>query len=186
MLRNDRYAYGIVSIFLHWLSVVMVTGLFVSGLWMVDLDYYSAWYNQAPYLHKSMGVLFFSLAGIRLLWRLSSQVPRFEKGMSRVERSAAAIMHYLLYVLMLLLPVSGFLVSTAKGHPVDVLGWFEIPVLLQVDNSTDFWSDIHEVLAWLLVTMVILHALAALKHHFINRDKTLLKILGLSKGDNHV
>lgn len=185
MMFNSRSRYGVVSIFMHWLFVFLIPGLFFSGLWMADLDYYDSWYTKAPFWHKSIGVIFFILAIFRLLWRLLNISPAWDAGIGPLERSAARLVQWLFYGLMLLIPISGYLMATAKGHPVDVLGWFVVPVSIEVDNSKDLWSEIHEILAWMLVLLALLHAGAACKHHFINKDNTLRKMLGLARGDKN-
>jgi cytochrome b561 len=181
MLKNNQRNYGWVSIGFHWLSFVVIMFLFGLGLWMSDLDYYHAWYIRAPFIHKSVGVLFFLLVFLRIFWRAFNIRPSFEISVSFAERFLALSAQYIFYVLMLLIPVSGFLMATSKGNPVDVFGWFEVPVIVLVDNTKDRWSDIHEVLAWSLMVLVVLHVVAALKHHFKNKDQTLLKILGWAK-----
>ncbi len=185
MIFNSVLRYGWLAILLHWLSALLISGLFFSGLWMVGLDYYDSWYTKAPFWHKSVGVIFFILAIFRLSWRLMNVSPAMELGMSKTERRIARLVQFLLYGLMLCIPVSGYWVSTAKGNPVDVFGWFLVPVTFQLDNSTDIWSEIHEVMAWLIILLAVMHVTAALKHHFINKDKTLLKMLGLEKGDEN-
>lgn len=152
---------------------------------MADLDYYDSWYTKAPFWHKSLGVIFFILTIFRLSWRLLNVRPAWDVEVNTAERIVARIVQWLFYGLMVFIPVSGYLMSTAKGLPVNVFGWFEVPVSLRVDNSTDVWSEIHEVMAWLIISLAVIHAAAAFKHHFINKDKTLLKMLGLAKGDEN-
>lgn len=185
MLLNSRAGFGLVAIVLHWLSALMVVGLFAGGLWMVGLHYYDPWYVKAPFWHKSTGVCFFCLVVLRLLWRLLSHVPAFEVTVSPWERIVARAVQYVFYALMLCIPPTGYLIATAEGHAVDVLGWFSIPAIVEFDNSSDLMSDIHGFLAWLLIILAVIHAAAALKHHFIDKDKTLLKMLMIKQGEKN-
>ena len=73
--------------------------------------------------------------------------------------------------------------ATSEGKGVEVFHWFTVPAILKVDNSSDWVSNLHAGLAWTLIILVLLHSAAALKHHFIDKDKTLLKMLKSLKGD---
>ena len=176
MWRNSETGYGQVTIGLHWLVAIAVTGLFAGGLWMAGLDYYHAWYNRAPALHKSIGVLLFAVMLARLAWRLGNPHPT-PVG-SAWEQRAARLTHRLLYALMYVLMVSGYLISTADGRAIEVFGLFRIPATLSgVANQEDLAGMVHEWLAFTLIGLSVLHAAAALKHHFIDHDKTLKRML---------
>lgn len=175
---NTPDAYGIISILLHWLTAILVLGLFGLGLYMTSLDYYHPWYRSAPAWHKGLGVLALTLAGVRLAWRLLSPPPHL-LGTRVWERRLAQGVHGLLYALLLALPLTGYLVATADGRPLDVLGWFEIPsVTGQIQHLEDTAGALHYALAWMLMALVGLHVLGAVKHHLIDRDATLMRMLG--------
>jgi cytochrome b561 len=175
MLRNTPDDYGWISIALHWLVAVAVFGLFGLGLWMTGLDYYDAWYQRGPALHKSIGVLLFGVMLARLAWRLGNPQPRLS-GTPR-EQKAAHLAHGMLYVLLYALMISGYLISTADGRAIDVFGLFGIPATITGKNQEDTAGLAHEVLAWSVIVLSALHAAAAFKHHFINRDNTLTRML---------
>lgn len=176
MWRNTNDSYGRVSITLHWLIAVAVIGLFALGLWMVELGYYDPWYQRAPGLHKSSGVLLFGLVLLRLVWRYSNPRPR-PVG-SRWQSRTATLAHASLELLLLVTLVSGYLISTADGRPIDVFGLFQVPATLAgLPDQADLAGKIHELLAFILIGLASLHALAALKHHFINHDATLRRML---------
>lgn len=178
--RNTQHGYGLVSISLHWLVVLVVAEQFVLGLWMVDLGYYHAWYQRAPAIHKGVGVLLFGLMLARLLWRYSNPRPALIG--TAAERKAAAWVHRILYPLMFFLMLSGYLISTADGRGIDVFGLFSLPATLSgVENQEDIAGKVHQSLAFILVALVVLHALAALKHHFLDRDATLKRMLGVQR-----
>jgi cytochrome b561 len=179
MLRNTADDYGLIAILLHWLLAVTIVALFSFGLWMTGLDYYDPWYRRAPELHKSIGVLLFVAMGLRLAWRVGNPVPRALPGHSPAQRRLAAVSHRLLYLLPFAVMIAGYLISTADGRPITVFGLFKIPATLSgLDNQEDIAGAVHELLAFALIGLAALHALAALKHHFIDRDRTLQRIVG--------
>ncbi len=181
MWRNTSQAYGGIAIALHWLVAIVVLGLFALGLWMVDLTYYDTWYRTAPSIHKAVGVLLFLVLVLRLLWRLVSPKPAPEPTLTRFERLASGIVHGLLYVLLFGVMAAGYLISTADGRAIDVFGLFQVPATLTgLPNQADLAGAIHLALAITVIVLAAIHALAALKHHFIDRDRTLLRMLGRS------
>lgn len=177
--RNSSSRYGLVSSLLHWLVAVAVFGLFGLGFWMVGLDYYSAWYRTAPDLHKSIGLLLFVVMLVRVAWRWFSPVPPALDSHGRMTRLASHLGHLFLYVGLFVLMFSGYLISTAEGRGISVFGLFEVPATLtSIPDQGDVAGLVHEYLAWALVIFAGVHGLAALKHHFIDRDRTLLRIFG--------
>lgn len=177
--RNTSDSYGLVSIALHWVVALTIFGLFGLGLWMVELGYYDAWYQRAPALHQSIGLVLFAVVVVRLLWRFAEPVPRALGSQSVLERRGAVLVHGLLYLLLLGLLVSGYLIGTANGGGIPVFGLFEVPALpIRIEDQEDVAGDIHAWLAWGLIVLAAGHALAALKHHFIDRDATLVRMLG--------
>ena len=175
---NSKAHYGWVAITLHWAVALVVSGMFALGLWMVGLTYYDDWYRQAPHIHKSIGMLLLFAMAFRLVWRSLNTTPAAEPSLKRWERWSSHFVHWALYVLLFALMVSGYLISTAKGDAISVFGWFDVPATITGDGQEDVAGDIHLWLAWTVVILAALHALAALKHHFINRDDTLRKMLG--------
>jgi cytochrome b561 len=174
--RNTPEAYGRVSIFLHWLIAVGVLGLFSLGLWMVELDYYDSWYHRAPDLHKAIGVLLLGVMLLRLVWRCGNPQPCLP-GTPR-QQLLARVMHRTLYGVLFAVMVSGYLVSTADGRPFDVFGLVQFPATLSgIDRQEDIAGVFHKVLAMLMIGLIVLHALAAVKHHLVEHDRTLLRML---------
>jgi cytochrome b561 len=168
--------YNIIAKLLHWVSALLVIGLFSLGLWMVDLNYYHDWYNTAPYIHKSVGLCFFALTLLRVVWKLLTTHPKIEG--QKWEIKAAKIAHFTLYILLFSLFIAGYLISTADGRAIPVFNWFSVPGFGSfIENQEDIAGIIHYYLAFTLIGLAALHALAALKHHFINKDNTLKKML---------
>jgi cytochrome b561 len=179
MWRNTDDGYGLVAVVLHWLVAVVVVGLFALGLWMVELTYYDAWYRRSTDIHKGIGILLFLVVLARLGWRLVNPRPVPEPTHSRLERVAAAVTHVLFYVLLFAVTTAGYLISTADGRAVDVFGLFRVPATIAgLPGQADIAGDVHLALAIALIALAGVHALAALKHHFIDRDRTLLRMLG--------
>jgi cytochrome b561 len=176
MWRNSRNSYGLVSISLHWLVALAVIGLFALGVWMVELTYYDPWYKTGPDLHRSIGLTLFAVMLLRLAWRLLNTRPQAEG--KPWEQKLAGIVHSLLFVLLFLVMISGYLISTADGRAIDVFGLFSVPALISGrEQQEDIAGQAHQILAYGLIALVALHAMAALKHHFIDRDQTMKRML---------
>jgi cytochrome b561 len=177
--RNTPDRYGHFSVLIHWLIALTVYGMFGLGLWMVTLGYYDGWYHKAPELHKSIGMIVLLVMVVRVLWRFISPPPPPLASYSKVTRVSAVAAHLLLYVLLFAILLSGYLISTADGKPVSVFGLFDVPATLSdFGAQADLAGTLHLWLAWGLVVLSVLHGLAALKHHFIDKDVTLKRMLG--------
>jgi len=175
--RNTANGYGLIQIAMHWTMAAMIAVLLPLGLWMTGLDYYDPWYRKGPDLHRAIGVLLGLLLALRLISRLTQIKPRALTRPGWESRVAGAA-HFLLYALPLAMVISGYLISTADGRPVEVFGWFELPATLYgIEGQEDIAGDIHFVLAMLLLGVVALHVLAALRHHLVLKDPTLRRML---------
>ncbi len=178
-LRNSSTRYGLISRVLHWGVALTVFGLFALGLWMVGLDYYDTWRKAGPDLHKSIGITLFAVMLVRLVWRLVSPPPPPLATYSRMTRIGAHLGHLFLYVALFAVMLAGYLISTADGVGIPVFGLFEVPALVSgLPDQAETAGTIHLYLAWAIVVFAVLHGLAALKHHFIDRDVTLKRMLG--------
>ena len=174
--RNTQDSYGLVSILLHWLIAAAAIGLFALGVWMVELGYYDRWYRSAPQLHKSIGVLLFGVLLARLAWRQANPRPR-PIG-SPLQARAAAAVHGLLYLLLFALMLSGYLISTADGRGIAVFDLFRLPATLSGgQRQADVAGLLHRLLGYALMAVTALHAGAAVKHHLVDRDRTLRRML---------
>lgn len=184
-LTNTHTTYGLIAVLLHWLVAVTVISLFLLGLWMVGLTYYDDWYRTAPAVHKAVGVMLFLIVALRLGWRARGPRPAPLASHSTLERRAAATAHVLLYVLLFAVMLSGYMISTADGRPIDVFGVFQVPALISdLPGQADIAGKVHLYLAVTLITIAGLHALAALKHHVLDRDTTLLRMLARDPGQS--
>ena len=180
MLRNSSQQYGWLSILFHWLSAVIVIGMFALGWWMVDLNYYSPWYTDAPHYHKSVGILLIALTTARVAWKVSQTSP--EAIGNKWEKKGAKMAHVLFYLLIFTMFFSGYLISTADNRGIEVFNWFTLGSIGRLfEDQADTAGFVHEYLAYTLIGLASLHALAAFKHHFINNDTTLVRMLTLKQ-----
>ncbi len=178
--RNTGNNWGITAITLHWLTALVVFGMFGLGLYMTDLNLYHPWYHKAPHLHRSIGVLLFIATLLRLGWRLWNPPPTPLANHKPWEKLLARLVHGLLYLLLIAVMVSGYLISTADGRAVEVFNWFSVPATLtDRENQEEIAGTLHLILASALIGLALLHAGAAVKHHLLDRDRTLLRMLGL-------
>lgn len=166
------------AMLLHWLTALLIIAAFFLGLVMTDihgitptkLKYYS-W-------HKWLGVTVLALACIRVLWRKANTPPPHPANMPAWQNQAADAMHVLLYILIFAVPLSGYFYTYAAGVPVVYLGLFQLPAPMA--PNPELKPLLQQVHYWLTMTMaalVVAHALAALKHHFIDRDDVLKRML---------
>jgi cytochrome b561 len=127
--------------------------------------------------HKWIGITVLLLAGLRVVWRLTHRPPPLPDSVVRWQRQASAVVHGLLYVLILAIPLSGWLMSSAKGFPVVWFGVLPLPDLVGKDKALgDLLVEVHQTLNFTLLGLVVLHVGAALQHHFIERQPFLQRM----------
>ncbi|MBF0369703.1 MAG: cytochrome b [Magnetococcales bacterium] len=163
---------------LHWVMAILILFLLGLGVYMVELTYYDPDYKSSPDLHRSLGLVVFVLVWVRLAWRLKHPPPPPNPNHAPWEHFVAGATHLALYGLMLVLPITGFLISTAKGHPVEVFGLFEIPAITSGKMQEEVFGSLHAWLAYGGAGLMGLHAAGALKHHLIDKDDTLMRMIG--------
>ena len=179
MLNNTREAYGWVAIGLHWLMALGIFALFALGVWMKTLDYYDPWYHEAPDLHQDFGMLLFGLLLLRLAWVWVNVKPAIQG--PAWERRVAAMVHRLFYLLMFIIMFSGYLIPTAEGEALAVFGLFSVPAGWILNPAqADLAGAVHRLMSWSIMALAGLHMAAALKHHFVDKDGTLLRMIGIS------
>ena len=169
--------YGRVAITLHWLLAIAILGSFSVGLYMHDLPL-SPQKLKLYSWHKWAGVTIFLFVVVRLVWRLSHRPPELPSGMPAWQRKVAAATHVLLYLLMFAVPITGWLMSSAKGFQTVYFGVLPLPDLLVKDADLgDLLQQVHKLLNFSMAALVVAHLGAALKHHFIDRDEVLARML---------
>jgi cytochrome b561 len=132
--------------------------------------------------HKSFGMTVLMLAILRLLWRLTHRAPALPPGMTRFERAVARATHIAFYVLLFAMPLTGWMMSSAKNYAVSWFGLFTWPNLIgKSEAAFEFLKNTHDLLSDALFAVAVLHILAALKHHFWNRDDVLVRMLPFTK-----
>ena len=169
--------YTAVAKLFHWGMALLIVGLVTMGLVMTDMElspeklqYYS-W-------HKWAGVSVFLLVWLRLLWRLVNPPPAYPNSMSKVVQRFAHAGHAVLYCLMVIIPISGWLLSSAKGVPTIWFGVLPLPDLLEKDKELGhLLHEVHESLNYLMLLLLAGHIAAAFKHHWIDRDDILKRML---------
>lgn len=183
--KNSTERWGPVSQLLHWLIVLLVLVLAIVGLTMGELPKTPS--NFWVYtLHKSVGITVLALVLVRIAWRLHAGTPRPVPGTPTWQARIASLTHLLLYALLLAMPLSGWLYDSASGlRPFRWFGLVEMPKLSAPNEGLSALSnDVHEVLFWVLVALVALHAAAAFHHHLFRHDATLTRMLPRRRGSS--
>ena len=178
-LRNTTRRWGAVAQLLHWLIVALI----IVQVTLASLA------DDAPPLrrlsllarHKSFGITILALAVVRLAWRWMNPTPELPDTLKPYQRALARFTHVMLYVLLFAQPLSGWMMSSARGFPVSWFGIFQLPDLVPKSKPLyDAMVTTHGVLAGLLGVVVALHIAGALMHHFVKRDDVLRRMLPLA------
>ncbi len=178
MLKDSNTGYGLITIIFHWLSALLIVFLFGLGVYMRGLDYYSPWYHRGPEIHIAIGLFVFLLMSIRLFWRTSNLTPDAIPTISKLQLLAAKLIKIALYVGVFVICITGYFITTAEGKGANFFDLFAVPATIKLGaEAVDFVGFIHKYLSWAVIAMALLHALAALVHHFVKRDKTLVRML---------
>jgi cytochrome b561 len=170
-----------VAIVMHWLLALAILGIFVVGLYMADLPF-SPQRLKLYNWHKWAGISFLVLTVLRLLWRVTHRPPTLPAAITQAmpawQTRAYHATHHLMYALFFAVPLIGWAYSSAAGFPIVLFGQIALPDLLPADKAlAELIKPLHELAAWSLVVLAALHMAAALKHHWIDRDGLLLRML---------
>lgn len=180
-VANTRARYGVVAMLIHWGMALLLAALLAMGWYMVSLP--DAGFDGRKIglilAHKSIGMFALMLVFVRIAWRNMNVLPRLPDSVPGWQKSAAHFVHLCFYALMLALPLTGWLMSSAGGFPVYL--WFDrgaLPDLIRNNESLfRFYIGVHRWLAYALLAFLLAHAAAALVHHFVRRDDTMRKML---------
>lgn len=170
MLRNTPAAYGLVTKLLHW-SIASI--LLIQIALGISIDYVSRdIFGIIIFWHKSFGLLLLLLAVLLVIWRLINVKPKWSEHMPVYEKVTARVVHITLYISLIAMPLTGWIMSTAAGYIPSFFGWFEIAAPFITKNAAvaSTFSSLHETMAWIICLLVAVHTGAALKHHFIDKD----------------
>jgi cytochrome b561 len=174
--RNTKESWGRLSRGLHWLMAPLVLGMLGIGIYMTSLppsDQKWMFYGW----HKSFGIVVLALVVIRLSWRLTQTTPSLAQ-LDHWQVQLAKINHYLLYLLMFIMPLSGAVMSQAGGHPVKFFEYWTLPTLITQNPLVALMArQIHGWAGYLFLALIAIHVGAALYHHFILKDKILKRMV---------
>ena len=180
-LRNDLARWGWVSVTLHWITVLAIIGLAIVGTQMDELPT-SLMKVKVYSLHKSFGLTVLALTALRLAWRFYAGAPALPP-MPKWQRVAAHASHVALYALLFAMPLSGWLLHSASskaGYALKWFGLFKVPSIAAYDPALKHLAEeLHEGLFKAIFVVVAIHVAAAFKHHFLQRDQTLHRMLPL-------
>ena len=178
MLRNSDAVWGSVARSFHWLMAILLLGQIALGKYAHELGRTPDKLTLMMW-HKSIGITLLLLVLLRLAWALSNPRPLPENSSGKWERAAAWLNHIGLYLLMLAIPLSGWLMNSAKNVPFSLFRVIPWPALTGPDEALgEVFEELHEGLVTALVFLLALHVAAALWHHFFKRDRVLLRMLG--------
>jgi cytochrome b561 len=167
--------YSAPAIVLHWLLAILITGLAGLGWYMMSIEDQpdSGWFFS---LHKSFGLLVFALVLLRILWRFNHKPAALPVQLPQWQAKFAALTHWLLYACMILMPVTGFIGASLSKSGVAFFG-MALPVWAAPDHAlAEQIFAIHSTVAWMLVSLVAIHALAGLKHLLVDRDEVFQRM----------
>ncbi|HZX33676.1 MAG TPA: cytochrome b [Rhodocyclaceae bacterium] len=174
-MENNRYTRTAIA--LHWLVALLLTSTFCVGLYMHDLPL-SPMKLKIFSWHKWAGVTIFLLVMVRLAWRIGHRPPALPEAMPRWQQVAAHGLHHALYLLMAAIPLSGWLMSSAKGFQTVWFGVLPLPDLVGKSEAlAEVLETVHMGLNYLLLALVAAHVAAAVKHHLVDRDDILARML---------
>ena len=183
-LRNTSTNWGAIAKCLHWLIAGFILANLALGYWADSLSL-SPTKVEAFYWHKTIGLTVLWLAVLRLLWRVTNPTPMLPQGMAGWERGLAHASHFLLYALMIAMPLSGWVINSAANFPLDLYGLLPVPDLVPARMNESAIEDAAKAAHyWMFLAicgLLALHVLGALKHHIVNRDHVLKRMLPFSR-----
>lgn len=169
--------YGRVSRANHWIAAIAVIGLLASGM-ILGFDLLDREASRSLRgTHQGIGALFFAFALWRVAWQTIQGFPPANTPLPSWQERAARLTHYALLVLLLVMPASGLGRALFRGRDLDVLGLLTLPAFGEVPAMARLAAQVHYIAAWMLLFLVSLHVAAALKHHFVDKDATVRRMI---------
>jgi len=165
---------------LHWLQAALILGLVALGWWLVGLDYYHRWYNDALFWHRALGltVPFIAIAQLAGRWRRRLRGAQLPAVGAAWEQRAATAAHWLFFALMFAVPLSGYLISTSAGAAIPLPAGLQLPAVIAIDSTArDLAIAAHYWLAYSVAALAAIHAAAAFKHQFVDHAPVLRRMV---------
>lgn len=174
MFGNSESRYGLLSRAIHGVMLLLIFGMLGVGIYMTDLDKTDELRKQLFSMHMSTGVLVLLLAVVRIIWLKVSPGPALPAMLENWEKTLTTVVKSLMYLLMLLIPIIGLLIVNTKGNAVSFYGLFEVPMLTGENHDLhELTEELHELFAFSLLFLVVLHIAGALKHRFFDLNSEL-------------
>jgi cytochrome b561 len=174
---NTNTNYGLISKLFHWVIGAFYIIILTLGFIMVDMPANETKYSVYG-MHKAFGVILLGLVILRIVWKLSNINPRSINQSNRILNSIAKIVHFVLYIFMITMPLSGIIMSIFGGRNINIFGLFEIPALQDGNKSLSKLAHTYHInIALFFAILIALHFSSALYHHFYKKDKTLRRML---------
>lgn len=171
MFKNNAETYGSFSKALHWLMAILIVMLLAVGFYMTGLDKEDPSRGQIYGMHKAFGVLALLLVMIRVIWLRISPAPALPAVFTAKEKRVVSSIKGILYLLMFLMPISGYVMSTAGGRATSFFGLFDLPMLIGENKAlAGFTKEAHEILAFVIIAFIVLHVAGAIKHRLKDRN----------------
>lgn len=165
-------SYSLIARIIHWLTALIILGLLVVGTCMTTMDM-SEQKLQFYNFHKSFGLLVLALAFVRIAWHLIKKKPKSLPTHKKWEKILSHAVHGFLYLLLIAIPISGWVMSSAGDFNIKFFSLNMPDIVSKDENLFKLFHEVHEILAWVLLGLLVLHIAGALKHHVIDRDETL-------------
>lgn len=179
--KTTTETWGSVARFLHWTIAVLVISMLIVGYWMTDLAP-SADKMRIYSWHKSVGITILILTSLRLCWRMFDPRPADPPGFGPVAARVSRFVHSAFYILLIAMPLSGWLYNSASNFPLRWFGWIKIPALTAADPKLkSLANESHEILSYVILALLLVHVAGAFKHHWLDRDTVLRRMLPFSR-----
>lgn len=171
MFKNDAENYGTFSKLLHWLMAILIVALLAVGFYMTGLDKEDPSRGQIYGMHKAFGALTLMLLVIRIIWLRISPAPQLPAVFTAKEKRVVSGVKGVLYLLMFLMPFSGYVMSSAAGRPTSFFGLFDLPMLIGENKAlAEIAHEAHELLAFAIIAFIVLHLAGVMKHRLKDRN----------------
>lgn len=177
-LKNTPEQFGLMARGLHWIIALLILGLLIVGYYMGTMGF-GPDKIQVYGLHKAIGITVLGFGIIRIIWRIISAPPAALATHERWERILAKTMHAVLYICMIGMPLSGWVMSSAGNHPISFFGLFQLPDIVGEDKDLkEVAEEVHEIMATGLIGVILLHVAGAVKHQIVDKDSTMRRMGG--------